>query len=181
MPEFDEERGPSREEYFAVGIVGTMLYSLVILSGLLGLNLNAPLPISKYFSLAVVCLGIAELPRYAVMVDRKEYTSSYAYGAHMIGEALYFIVLAIVIVRWITILNLTKQARLYRAAEALLFTNMTFSIVAVAIAIYVVESRDLDGIFFDSPEFSAYNILENVYNIFYSTLLTALGFRIRAL
>mmetsp|Transcript_16593 Transcript_16593/g.28088 ORF Transcript_16593/g.28088 Transcript_16593/m.28088 type:complete len:646 (-) Transcript_16593:1855-3792(-) len=168
---------PLPGEFVATGLVGLILYTVVIYFAVESVKKGIKSKSTKRFFYCVICMALLELPRYFVMAVQRSYTSTVAYCFHLLAGIFFFVAFSIVCRQWSGLLQLGSYFRAVYGLRGLVASNISFAVVDVVAVVACASASSLYA-FFNSTQFEVITFIEGVRNVVYSTFLAFYGVKL---
>lgn len=177
------ERNDHPELLTCVGFIGVSIYTVIAVGGLyctaqttsifeVGHNRSQEISdrsnLRFWLFLLTFCYSVFEIPRYALLLETRQYTSVEAYASHLVGSAIYFAMFSIVCYMWNGLVA-SHQRRLF-TSKWLGIVNGVFSVYVVWMMYVCVSLGDLEELFL-STGFAVYTIVDTVKNVVYGVAI----------
>jgi hypothetical protein len=173
---FDEFR-PLSEELMAVGIIGIVLYFIVLFCALYSSMHRSKSMEMKYFYASLGFLACFEFPRYFSMAITGKYDCVLCYAFHIVANFLYFTCLALVAVTFARILELGSYVSLMYSKRGIFFAVAFQGVIDFAAFIICLQKNSL-FLFFNSDLYQAFVMFDMFQNVLYSVVLSFYGLRL---
>jgi hypothetical protein len=170
---------PSPAQYIACGSIGVVLFFILMISAVYLLLYKTP-PKNKdsfYFYICITIMSICELPRYFDMIADGSYNCKVCYSFHIIADLLYFVCLAIVILKFVHILELGPLTSVFYTRRGMIIAVVIQAIINFCAYVYCLNSSSLDA-FFNSTMFAVFTVFDIVQNFLYTAVLSMHGVRL---
>mmetsp|Transcript_11281 Transcript_11281/g.18469 ORF Transcript_11281/g.18469 Transcript_11281/m.18469 type:complete len:350 (-) Transcript_11281:139-1188(-) len=165
---------PLHGEYIAVGVLGILLYSSILLSSVTALSLGIKSNVTKLFFVCFILVAIFEYPRYFSLAIDGSYTSKTAYCFHIFAGNFFFVSFSIVCYQWSTLLEVGTYLSFFYRKNALIVANIVFILVDVISIASCATAKSLEA-FFDSDAYIAFQSIEGAKNVLYGGVLSYFG------
>ncbi|KAJ1432216.1 hypothetical protein B484DRAFT_34253 [Ochromonadaceae sp. CCMP2298] len=170
---------PLHREYVAVGALGIIFYSIIILSALTTLAQGVKSTSTQIFFLCFIAMAVMELPRYCDLAADGNYTSIAGYCCHIFAGNFFFLSFSIVCFQWCSLLEVGTYLRLIYSKHGLICANVLFFLVDLTAVCICATSPSLKS-FFASDDYTAFQAIEGLKNCLYAGVLSYFGLRLIA-
>lgn len=168
---------PLAGEFVATGVIGILLYILIIYFAIASVKLGIKSKSTKRFFFSVIVMALFEIPRFLMMAINADYNSKPAYCFHILAGIFFFIAFSIVCRQWSGLLQLRSYFRAVYGRGGLILSNILFAIVDFVAVIACGTAPSLSS-FFSSTGFVVITFIEGVRNCVYSIFLAYYGVKL---
>ena len=165
---------PQSSEYIAVGVLGLLLCSLILVSALVTIWFGIRSGITKLFFASLALMAVLEYPRYIELFASGHYDSKVAYSIHILAGNFFFLAFSIVCQQWATLLEIGVYAKMFYGSNGIFIANVVFLTIDVISMSLCLTSPSLLN-FFRSPAFTVFSCIEAVKNFTYTAVLSYNG------
>lgn len=168
---------PLSGEFVATGVIGILLYILIIYFAIASVKLGIKSKSTKRFFFSVIVMALLEIPRFLLMCINADYNSKPAYCFHILAGIFFFIAFSIVCRQWSGLLQLGSYFRAVYGRPGLIISNIMFAIVDFVAVVACGTATSLSS-FFSSNGFVVITFIEGVRNCVYSIFLAYYGVKL---
>lgn len=168
---------PSPSENLATGLVGILLYIVIIYYSVWSISMGFRSKSTKRFFGTVAVMAVLELPRFFALAITQDYTSRTAYSFHIAAGVFFFLAFSIVCRQWSGLLQLGSYFRVVYGFHSLIVSNVAFAVVDLISIICCGLSSSLEA-YFNSTSFEVITFIEGLRNVVYSAFLCYYGIKL---
>jgi hypothetical protein len=165
---------PLSGEFIATGVIGVLLYVLIIYFSVESVKLGIKSKSTKRFFFCLIVMALLELPRFLTMVIMADYKSEGAYCCHILAGIFFFAAFSLVCRQWSGLLQLGSYFRAVYGRQGLIISNIVFAIVDIVAVVACATAHSLSS-YFQSTGFEVITFIEGVRNCVYSVFLAYYG------
>eukprot|EP01032_Pedospumella_encystans_P019796 gene19796-22503_t len=165
---------PRSGEYIAVGVLGLLIYFVILVSALVTIWFGIRSGITKLFFASLAVMAVLEYPRYIELFASGHYDSKVAYSIHILAGNFFFLAFSIVCQQWATLLEIGVYAKMFYGSNGIFIANVVFLTIDIISMSLCLTSPSLLN-FFRSPAFTVFSCIEAVKNFTYTAVLSYNG------
>lgn len=168
---------PLPGEYLATGVVGILIYTLIVYLSVQSIVLGIKSKSTKRFFIAIIIMSTLEFPRYVCLAVQENYSSKVAYSFHILAGIFFFIAFSIVCRQWSGLLQLGSYFNAIYGLNGLLVANITFAVVDILSVVMCAMSPTLFD-YFSSTGYEIVTFIEGIRNCVYAVFLSYYGVKL---
>jgi hypothetical protein len=168
---------PLPQEDLATGLIGILLYFMIIYFSISSMVLGFRSKSTKRFFASVMIMSVLELPRFFSLAVDRSYSSKTTYCFHLVAGIFFFLAFSIVCRQWSGLLQLGSYFRVVYGYHGLVISNVIFGIIDI-ISVGICASMHSLEEFFDSSAFEVITLIEAFRNCVYSAFLAYYGLKL---
>ena len=165
---------PLPAEYITTGVIGILLYLLVLIWSLSALHKGIVSIATKFFYVCLLLTALFELPRFFELAINASYVSRTTYSLHVLAGSFFFASFSVVCYQWGALLQVGSLTKLFMGKNALFVANAVFLVVDIASMSLCLTSPSLRS-YFRSPAYIGLTVLEGIKNCVYVGMLSYNG------